>query len=321
MVLKLFISFILSLNLYSLEIAPSTMDLRSLTILVSEQLHKNILISSDLKNFNIDIYFPNDVSDEALFHMYKKALLSKDVFLNDYDTFFMVEKLKNIDKQNRDIKLELTIIELDNDKFKELGMNASVNADLKSVFNLGKIFNEGTIFGTGAFFDIDLILSSLETNDIINVISKPKILVRNGQSTTLTIGDTVSVLKSSVSEDTTDSKVRNTYEQKDVGLEITAKPVIRDDGKIDIFIDLNMENLKDYQEGLISTTKRSIKSNFCISNGESIKIGGLVQTLTLDKTSKIPLLGDIPVLQYLFRYESSKTINNSLSILIKVDLV
>ena len=134
----------------------------------------------------------------------------------------------------------------------------------------------------------------------------------------MVIGDTVSVLTSSLSDDDSESNVRNTYAQKDIGLVISATPQIREDGKIDVSVELNMENLKDYVDGLVSTTKRTLNSNFIINAGDSIKLGGLIQNYTLKKTHRLPILGSIPYLEYLFKFDSEKTINNTLSILIKV---
>jgi len=325
MVLKFLIFLSLSFNVFALEIAPNTLDLRSLTLLVSQELKKNILLSIDLKNINVDIYFPNDIKDDVLFDFYKKAIESKGLFLNDYNGYYVIEKQKKkIEKKkiiDKNIQLDITVIELDNDKFKELGMDTSVNASANSLYSIGDRFNNTNIFGTGALFGLKSDLKALESNGIIDITSNPSILIKNNQSTSMIIGDTVSVLTSSSSDDTQDTNIRNTYEQKDIGLNISATPRIREDGRIDVNVILNMENLKDYKDGLISTTKRSINSNFTIDSGTSIKLGGLEQNLNLKSVHKLPLLGDIPYLRWFFMYESEKTINNTLSILIKVTIL
>ncbi|WP_324170972.1 hypothetical protein [Sulfurimonas sp.] len=322
MVLKFLLSLIFSINLFAFQIAPSTIDLRALTILVSEELGKNILLSIDIKNLNVDIYFPNNIENKVLFDFYRRALLSKGLYLNRYDGYYAVEKKEKkviVVTNKKNIKLELTIIEMDNDKFRELGFKSNADSTFKSIFNIGSVFTKTTTFG--AFFDLQSTLKLLETNDIINIISNPTVLVKNKETSTMIIGDTVSVLTSSISDDNANNKVRNTYKQQDIGLKIVATPTIRKDGKIDVSVSLNMENLKDYSEGLIATTKRVINSNFSIKSGETIKIGGLIHNYNLKKTHRLPILGYIPVVEYLFMYESEKTINNTLSILIKVTIL
>jgi len=324
MVLKFLVFILLSFNVFALEIAPNTLDLRSLTLLVSQELKKNILLSIDLKNINVDVYFPNDIKNEVLFDFFKKAIESKGLFLNKYDGFYVIEqKLKKSIKLiiDKNIQLDISVIEFDNDKFKELGMDTSVNLSINSLYDIGTRFNNSNIFGSSALFSLNADLKALETNDIINLTSNPSIIVKNSNTTSMIVGDTVSVLSSSISNDKSDVNVRNTYEQKDIGLDISATPTIRDDGRIDVNVILNMENLKDYQNGLISTTKRSINSSFTIENGTTIKIGGLKQILDIKKVHKLPLLSDIPYLRWLFMYESNKTINNTLSILIKVTIL
>jgi len=326
MVLKLLLFISLSFNLFALEIAPNTLDLRSLTLLVSQELNKNILLSVDLKNINVDVYFPNDINDDVLFNFFKKAIISKGLFLNEYDGFYVIERLeKHIDNKeiiiDKNIRLDITVIEFDNDKFKELGMDTSTDLSLKSLYSIGERFNASNIFENSAIFTLNSDLKALETSGIVNITSNPSILIKNNNTTSMIIGDTVSVLTSASSDDTQDTNVRNTYEQKDIGLNISATPVIRKDGKIDVSVVLNMENLKDYADGLITTTKRSINSNFIINSDTIIKIGGLKQTIKIDKVSKIPLFSEIPYLKSLFIYKNNKTINNTLSILIKVTIL
>lgn len=321
MVLKLFLILSLSLSLYSFQIAPSTVDLRSLSLIVSEELKKNILLSSDLKNINVDVYFPNNISNRVLFEFYKKVIISKGLYLNRYDGFYMVEKAKRkfpVKVSNSNIQLDITVIELDNNKFKELGFNATVDGAAQGAFKIGNLFTSTTVFGSGAFLNIRSVLKALETDNIVNVVSSPTVLVKNKQTSTMIIGDTVSVLTSSISADNEDDKVRNTYVQQDIGLKISATPTLLKNGEIDVSVSINLENLKDYVDGLVSTSKRSLNSNFTIRSGDTIKVGGLIQKYELKKTSRVPVLGYIPILQYLFSYESEDEIDNTLSILIKV---
>ncbi len=69
---------------FAVELAPTNFDLRALTILVSQECDKNIIISKDIKNMSADYFIVTDVEPDILFSSYKKLIESKGLFLNSY---------------------------------------------------------------------------------------------------------------------------------------------------------------------------------------------------------------------------------------------
>ena len=66
---------------------------------------------------------------------------------------------------------------------------------------------------------------------------------------------------------------------------------------------------------------QGINSDFYLKDGGSIAIGGLTLTQDVKSISKIPLLGDLPILDYFFAYENVKTIRNTLTIFIQIKVI
>lgn len=313
--------FLSSLN--AIEIAPTNFDLRSLSILVSEQCKVNILVAKDIKNFSADYFFNRKISPDILFKSFKKVVESKGLFLNDYEGFYVVESKKYIPPKKQDysnIELTMKVIEINNEKFNSEGFKSL----FKSTFDIDMKLTDLSTLATDSLFNLklDVFLNALEEKDYIKLVSEPKVVIANRKSTTMSVGDTRSVLVSFLSDDTdSDGNVRNTYEQKDVGLSIKATPIILKDGWISLETQLTQETLKDYSNGLLSTAKKSINGTFNILDGGSVIIGGLKSNQDIIENNKVPLLGDLPILEHIFKYESTNTLKTSLSVYIKVRIL
>jgi general secretion pathway protein D len=70
-----------------------------------------------------------------------------------------------------------------------------------------------------------------------------------------------------------------------------------------------------------TTTKRSAKTTVLVKSGDTVIIGGIMQEIKLNSESKVPLLGDIPLLGYLFKYTSKSNRRTNLVILLTPHIV
>lgn len=321
-------SLILSIFLYSsifaVEIAPTNFDLRSLAILVSQECNKNIVISQDVKNLSADYLITTDMSPELLFLSFKRLIESKGLFLNDYNGFYVIDEkdYKVVINNYSNIELTMKILEINNDKYNEKGFASLAN--MNSSLNLSSTDFKHLTFDKLFSANFSGVLNALQTHDYVKIISEPQVIVANGRTTKMNVGDTISVKTSSYSDSTSlsGSSFRNTYVQKELGLTISVTPIIQQDGTISLKTSLIHEILKKQNDdGLISTSKKSIDSEFNLLDGGSISIGGLTSSQDVKDVSKIPVLGDIPILDYIFAHESVKTIRNSLSIFIQVKVI
>jgi len=320
---SLFLALMLCISAFSLELAPTNFDLRSLTILVSQECNKNIVISKDVKNLSADYFFIKDVNPDVMFASFKKLIESKGLFLNQYDGYYMVEE-KDFTVQTRNfsnIELNVKILEINNDKYNEKGLanllQMNTNLSLKSTdfktLTLNKLFSA----------EFNGVLNALETHDYVKIISEPQVIVANGKTSKMNVGDTISVKTSSTGGDALGStSYRNTYTQKELGLTISVTPIIQPDGTLSIKTILTNETLKkEGDDGLIQTSKKSIDSEFNILDGGSITIGGLTSSQDIKDISKFPILGNIPILDFIFSHESVKTLRSSLNIFIQVKVI
>jgi len=156
-------------------------------------------------------------------------------------------------------------------------------------------------------------LNLLETYGAAKKLSEPSILCINNTPSTIYVGKTVSVLTGK----TTSNGTSESYTRQDIGLTLKVKPRIDSDNKVALEVVANIEDiLPGSPIGLPTTSKREIKTTTIVKNGQSIIIGGLVRDNKDITLSKVPLLGDIPIVGGLFRHKDTTKDKTTLAIML-----
>lgn len=141
----------------------------------------------------------------------------------------------------------------------------------------------------------------------------------NNKESSIYVGKTISV--SSGSTTGTTGLPTISYKREDVGLTLKIKPRVSSKDKVTLDVETILENVLDdgsnNNTGQPITSKQEVKTQAILRHGESIIIGGLVKEDVQNSKTKIPLLGDIPLIgEYLFSSTStSKTEDNLIVIL------
>ena len=144
----------------------------------------------------------------------------------------------------------------------------------------------------------------LKKNTAINVVSEPSILCINNKESSIYVGETRSI---KMGTQTTDGGVTSDkYTREDIGLTLKIKPLISNDKKVTLDITTTLEDVSTTQttNGNPDTSKKQIKTVALVRDGENVIIGGLIKDKIDNTESKVPLLGDIPLLGYAFRHNS-----------------
>ena len=123
----------------------------------------------------------------------------------------------------------------------------------------------------------------------------------------INVGENVPYITQQQAINATNTSVSyNTYEYKDVGVILDITPHINQENFIRLKISLQSTKLTSAATSTTPTTlKRTAKTTTVVKDNETIVIGGLVGDSTEDDTYKIPLLGDIPFLGWLFKTHST----------------
>lgn len=174
-------------------------------------------------------------------------------------------------------------------------------------------FNEGTTGGIISFgrspdglpyeFYYAAKINALINNGKANILSKPKITTINGKEATINIGGEVPIPTITVSDNTTTT----TYEYKETGIILKYTPRVNDDGYITAKIHTEVSTpTYDADAKAYRFNKRSADTQVRLKDGETMVIGGLIGSDESKVMSKIPFLGDLPILGRFF-----SNVNNS----------
>lgn len=168
--------------------------------------------------------------------------------------------------------------------------------------------DEGGLLDFSAF---NIVLKSLLTRGEAKYLGKPKVVTLNNKTATITtstdatVGQTMSQSGSGSGEGMTTTSA----ERKRVGLTLQVTPQVNREGYVTLYVQPSYSDLVssgfDFSK---DTTTRAASTLVRVKNGQTVVIGGLLTSRETDQTRKVPLLGDIPILGWLF---TSKTKSKS----------
>lgn len=180
--------------------------------------------------------------------------------------------------------------------------------------------NIGILHSIAGVTSLGLLANFLQSDVGANILSEPNLMTLDNETAKIVVGQNIPLLTGSYSQTGTTSTVTpfQTYDRQDVGLmlkirpQITAGNVIR----LDVF-----QEVSDVHSGTASTgyilDKRSVQTSVLVNNGQMIVLGGLIQNEVDQNDSKVPGLGDIPVLGLLFGSKNHSTKKTDLMIFLR----
>jgi len=157
------------------------------------------------------------------------------------------------------------------------------------------------VFALGAQLDL------LRRNGAAHILSEPSILCTNNKEASIYVGQTRSILTQAQQSTRGDSNVINNYSREDIGLTLKVKPRLSSNNKVSMEVETIIEDVLDNESPSTdrpTTTKRDVKTTAIVNNGETIILGGLIKNTGGKGVTKVPVLGDIPILGKLFTHTS-----------------
>ena len=180
-------------------------------------------------------------------------------------------------------------------------------------------------------------LSLLETQGDLEVLSSPRIATVNNQKAVIKVGSDeffVTDIKSTTNTTVTGSSDTPEIELTPFfsGIALDVTPQIGDDNDVTLHVHPTVTEVEEkvksvklnndeYTLPLAVSTVRETDSIIRARSGQIVVIGGLMQNKSLETTSKVPLLGDIPLIGALFRQKSKSVVQSELVILIQPRII
>jgi general secretion pathway protein D len=175
----------------------------------------------------------------------------------------------------------------------------------------------------GTHYTLGVLARALETIHGTNIISTPNLLTLDNEEAKIVVGQNVPFITGQFTNTgTATTSPFQTIERKDVGITLRIKPQVGDDGTVRMAIYQESSSVSDTQAAGTTnsgptTNERSIETNVVVNDGDVLVLGGLIQDSYNTSKSKVPLLGDIPLIGGLFRSESRSKVRTNLMVFLR----
>ena len=169
-------------------------------------------------------------------------------------------------------------------------------------FSLG-VFTQAIDIAGVQFNNLTAVVNAFQDDEDVNILSTPQILTTDNEEAKINVGENIPY-QTRVS--TSENETFNTFEYRDVGTVLTITPHISKDRLVRLSISLEVKNVSSTSLDLQPTTGvRTIDTTAIVKDTHTIVIGGLIDDKTSISEFKVPLLGDIPILGWLFKSRST----------------
>lgn len=220
--------------------------------------------------------------------------------------------VKMIDLGQRQVMIEAKIMEINLDKEQELGINWTwSDPDFSGWSGLTGTVSQSLSAGTTVFNltasndHITAGLQAMMSEGKANLLSSPRISVMDGDQATIKVLEQIPYVKTETSYESGVPIVTEEVQFKEAGITLEVTPQITPTGYIKMKIHPKIDQLTGWTETedpqpIIDT--REAETQVRVKDGQTIILGGLLKDDNKNTLKKVPLLGDIPILGSLFRY-------------------
>jgi general secretion pathway protein D len=200
----------------------------------------------------------------------------------------------------------------------------TVDTDTGSVsfasgFSAG-VLGDAITIGNLTFPNIAAVVRAYSTNTDVHIVSTPQVTALDNEEATIKVAKNIPYLTSQ--QQTTAGNDYSNYEFKDVGVTLTITPQINQERFVKLKISQKVDQLVEQEViGLPTTLTREANTTVVIKDQQTVVIGGLINEAQNNTSYKVPILGDIPILGYLFRSKTEKNDKTNLYIFITPHII
>jgi len=269
-----------------------------------------------------------------------KATNSLIIMADKEDYAVLEEVIQALDVPRSMVYIESLIMEVNADRSLDLGIdwqvfgetdvagkNAAIGASFADGFprieslirgglTLGLI-SEPTEIAGFTLSNISAIINAVKTDDDFRILSTPQVITTDNEEARITIGEN----RPYQTRSTTDTSGQSflSYEYRDVGKILKITPHVTEGRLVRLTLSLEVTDI-DRASTLTTgstlpvTRKRTVDTTVIVKDNHTVVIGGLIEDSATQNQTKVPVLGDIPVLGWLFRKDSNVSVQTNLYI-------
>lgn len=241
--------------------------------------------------------------------------------------------IRQMDREARQVMIELTIAEVSLDNNEEFGINWFAKTS-PGRFNGNLSFGTlpeaaGPVGGSGLTYLLDVagqsraMLRAYANDQRVTILSTPRLMVKSGEEARIDVGTEVPIITSrNTSPQQTDgtSSLLQSIQYRKTGIILSVTPTVYSDDRVDLTLSQEVSEALPLGEGdsigSPSIYNRSVGTSLSLRDGSSIVIGGLMSQRRSGGGNGIPFLKDVPVLGNLFKSQNNNRNKTELVLMI-----
>ena len=168
--------------------------------------------------------------------------------------------------------------------------------------------------------DWAMFVRALGTDTDSNILSTPSIMALDNQTASIHVGQEVPIITGSATG-SNNANPFQTVARQEIGVKLEITPQINEGDAVILELSQEVSSVAGATSTDIVINKRTINTSVLVESGSTIVIGGLIDDDIQESSQKVPLLGDIPLLGYLFRSQATTKTKRNLMVFIRPTIV
>ena len=238
----------------------------------------------------------------------------------------LLSLLEQLDRLPGQVALQVVVIEVKLDESVESGLDylydSNGNKPASGTATLSPVL--GSISGKVINGDWTINLRMLQSKTNSRILSRPYLVVKDGESANINSGDQVPIITSTNTSTQTPGVVTTEVQYRSTGTNLSVTPQINADGLVSLQISQESSSAKASSNIGVTTptiTTRSLSTAVLAANGQTVVLGGLIREDSNLVDQQLPLLGDLPLIGRLFQQKGDSKERTELMVLITPRIV
>lgn len=227
----------------------------------------------------------------------------------------IIDLIEQLDQPGRQVLIQAVIAEVSRDDAEALGLrwsSSSINpsrTDNSIGFVSSTTASEGGIFGNlfdtsvlNVGIDLNAVLQALDERTNVSILSRPIIFTSDNQEAEFFDGQDIPFITNAQTTDT--GGTTQGFEYRAVGIQLRVRPRLTPNKDVDLRVNIELSSVAPGQQnasGQVVVDRRETTTQLIVRSGQTLVISGIMRNEDSEVVRKIPLLGDIPLLGWLFR--------------------
>lgn len=245
--------------------------------------------------------------------------------------------VRQLDVRRAQVHIEAIIAEVSYDKSQNIGVEWQTKED-GSVFaasrkgtgndlNLAQFITsagKGLSIGYLAGSELKALLTAFANDTDVNVLSTPSLVTMDNEEASMIVGRNIPLTTGQYTPSVGGSLSTpfQTIQREDIGIKLKVLPQINEGNAVKLKVAQEVSSLVQGTSGAdLQTNKRKIETSVLVDDGKVLVLGGLIEDQITETVDKVPLLGDIPYLGYLFQTNSTTITKKNLMVFLRPQII